>query len=343
MKVEPDFTVLTTRTDADRPPASEEDLLQVRDWTLTRSDGTRLIASVAVYAARNTDGHLVGFVGIAHDVTEQHRLSRVLAEALAVGEQAAERLLELDRAKASLVATMSHEIRTPLSSIMGYTELLHDGLVGEISAEQGAVLDRVDRNCERLVALADDLGVIAETDAGPLALKLEATDMRRVVSAASDSMRTVLQGRTFEMLVELPDHPLIVHGDAAQLTRAVVNLLSNAVKFTDDDGEVRCRLTQRGSDAVLLISDNGVGIPRAEQQDVFHRFFRSSTSRERETQGSGLGLSIVASIVDQHGGQILVDSDHLQGAAFTVRIPLLAPAARDGDELDFGRFRARAG
>ena len=81
--------------------------------------------------------------------------------------------------------------------------------------------------------------------------------------------------------------------------------------------------------AVLEVSDSGVGIPRAEQHQLFTRFFRSSTSHERETQGSGLGLSIVASIVDQHGGEISVDSDHMQGSAFTVRIPLQAPTALD--------------
>jgi signal transduction histidine kinase len=329
MNVEPGFTVLTTRWDADRPPTSGEDLLQVRDWTLTRSDGTKLIATVAVYAARDTDGHLVGFVGIAHDVTEQHRLTRVLAEALVAGEQAAERLLELDRAKTSLVATMSHEIRTPLSNIMGYTELLQEGLVGEISADQRSVLDKVDRNCERLIALADDLGAIAETDAGTIELDLAAVDMCAVVSAACDSMRTVLLDRTLETVLEVPGQPLIVRGDAVQLTRAVLNLLNNAVKFTDDDGTVRCRLTQCDGDAVLEISDNGVGIPRAEQHDLFNRFFRSSTSHERETQGSGLGLSIVASIVDQHGGRIIVVSDHMKGSAFTVRIPLQAPATCD--------------
>jgi PAS domain S-box-containing protein len=324
-----DLGVLTARMSADRLHAGGENLLQVRDWTVTCADGTRLIASIAVYLARDTDGREVGYVGIAHDVTEKHRTNRIVADALVAGEQAVERLQELDLAKTEFISTVSHELRTPLSSIVGATEMLQDGLGGELSPTQLKLLATVDRNCERLITLADDLGTVARTDAGFLDLQLAELDLRDVVSKAREALQTVLLDRSLETFLELPPGPLIINGDRAQLARAVLNLLNNAVKFTDDGGTITCRLTRSGTDAVLEVSDNGVGIPRAEQRELFTRFFRSSASHDRETQGSGLGLSIVSSIVQQHGGQISVESDHLQGSAFTVRIPLLVPTVTD--------------
>jgi PAS domain S-box-containing protein len=323
LEIPADLGVLSHESTDDLLAPRTGELLQEHDWTLVHADGHRLIASVTVTAARDATGRHVGYVGVAHDVTERRRANQVLEEALQQEGEAVERLHELDRAKTEFVATVSHELRTPTTSIVGCTEILLDGLAGELNVGQRALVDTVERNSVRLVALADDLVTLARVDAGGLGMELAEIDLRDVVSEAQQAVQTLLLDRSLETYLDLPSAPVLVCGDAVQLRRVVVNLLSNAVKFTDDGGSIACRLTSDPGEAVLEVSDSGIGIPRVEQDDLFTRFFRSSSSLARATQGSGLGLSIVSSIVQGHGGRIFVDSEHLEGTTFTVRIPLL--------------------
>ena len=115
---------------------------------------------------------------------------------------------------------------------------------------------------------------------------------------------------------------MLVRSNAASLEALLTNLLSNALKFTQDGGWVCCTLSTFAGTARIEVSDNGLGIPRSEQEHLFTRFFRASTAKERAIQGTGLGLSIVDSIVRKHGGDISVVSEHLEGSAFTVTLPL---------------------
>jgi signal transduction histidine kinase len=115
---------------------------------------------------------------------------------------------------------------------------------------------------------------------------------------------------------------VLVLGDRLQLERVLTNLLGNAVKFTEDGGRIECRVERHDDEAWVTVSDTGIGIPAAEQSGVFQRFFRSTTAQDRAIQGTGLGLSIVAATVAAHGGRIDVESAHLQGTTFTVRLPL---------------------
>ena len=125
-----------------------------------------------------------------------------------------------------------------------------------------------------------------------------------------------------------------MHGDAAGLESLVTNLVSNAVKFTEDGGWVRCTLKVQAGRARLEVSDNGLGIPESEQQDLFTKFFRSSTAQEHAIQGSGLGLTIVDSIVQTHHGKISVISEHMGGFRFTVELPLLPPETERERDTD---------
>ena len=160
-------------------------------------------------------------------------------------------------------------------------------------------------------------------------------------SAAPDPSRDVLwaalktcvlakriANRTFPCLsvdlgdTERPGSAVCVLGDRAQLERVMINLLSNAVKFTEDGGTIGFSVGIEDDHAIITVRDTGIGIPTNEQGDLFQRFFRSSTAQVRQIQGTGLGLSIVAAIVSGHGGTIDVQSDHMQGSTFTVKLPL---------------------
>jgi signal transduction histidine kinase len=233
-------------------------------------------------------------------------------------------LRALDDAKDDFVSTVSHELRTPLTSIIGSIELLEDGMAGELAPEQKQMVDVIERNAERLLAMANDLLTLAsyESTAAPIT-HLEPLDLRAVVKASHASVTGLLTGRVLELAQELPDHPVVIAGETAYLERAVTNLLSNAIKFTRDGGRIVTRLSVNGERSCeLSVSDTGVGIPADEIENVFQRFFRSSNVRADAIQGTGLGLAIVRSIVERHHGHIDVHSNTGQGTTFTITLPL---------------------
>ncbi|MGZ4484478.1 MAG: PAS domain S-box protein [Nocardioidaceae bacterium] len=321
--VEPNLGLLTAGVDKGSTP-------ETHDWTIVRSDRSRFTASVTVSPVTDTFGQHIGYLGVGNDVTEQRRTQDLLIAALEKEREAVDRLRQLDQAKSDFVSTVSHELRTPITSIVGYTEMLQDGAAGDLSSGQHRLVDAVRRNGDRLIALADDLLTLSSFEAGTYSLEHAEVDLREVVARAREALQPLTAGRRLDVAFDQPDRPVPVRGDAGHLERVVFNLMSNAVKFTEDGGRVACVLRAAGDDAHLEVSDSGIGIPAAEPDGLFTRFFRSSTAQERAIQGTGLGLSIVASIVREHGGDIDVRSEHLRGTTFTVRLPLAGHPAYAG-------------
>jgi signal transduction histidine kinase len=226
-------------------------------------------------------------------------------------------------AKTDFVAKVSHEIRTPMTSIAGFVELLQDGQGGALTQDGESFVDAIARNSERLTTLADDLLTVTGLESKTRRHREHTeVDLGKVVLAAQYALERAIAAKRLDVIFEIPSEPMILQGDVASLESMVTNLVSNALKFTNDGGRVRCTLREVSGTAQLMVSDNGLGIPPAEQRDLFTRFFRSSTAQEHSIQGSGLGLTIVDSIVHSHGGDISVVSKHLGGSTFTVNLPL---------------------
>lgn len=272
------------------------------------SPGTRVNASVSLLT-REPEAI---FSAQLEDVTQEYA-------ALEKERLAADRLRELDHAKDELVTTVSHELRTPLTSIVGYTELLQDGLP---TPEQQRMLGSIQRNGQRLLVLCNDLLVLGSLESGQAHELRETVDLGAVVASAMNAMGPIAADRRVVLSYLPPTHPVLVLGDSAQLERVLLNLLGNAVKFTERGGKAECRIEVHDDDAWLCVSDTGIGIPADEQSGMFRPFFRSSASRKREIQGTGLGLSIAAAIVEAHGGRIAVRSAHLEGTTITVKLQL---------------------
>ena len=227
-------------------------------------------------------------------------------------------------AKTEFVATVSHELRTPMTSISGYVELLQEDAAGELNHDQASFVEAIRRNSERLTALANDLLVLSSLESGTFGHEPKNVDLGQVISSAQISLEPAIAGRRLDVTFERPPGPVMVYGGARDLETLVTNLVSNALKFTEDGGWVRCVLKRDAGNVSLVVSDNGIGIPEAEISNLFTRFFRSSTALEKAIQGSGLGLTIVDSIVKSHGGDISVVSEHLGGSTFTVNLPLIS-------------------
>lgn len=296
----------------------------VRDFDLmVRNPGVPegRILNLSATALPSQDEGERDIVMVFRDVTERHRTQQALADALSTEQAAVERLRELERVKSDFVSTVSHELRTPITSILGYLELLADGAVGDLDPAQSALLGRIDRNSQRLLRLVEDLLQLSQIEASTLEVELVPTNLCEVVAAAREGISWMLDARTLDVAVEVPDHDVRLDADPAELERMLVNLLSNAVKFTPDGGRVGIRLTADEHGVTVVVTDTGMGIPASEQDQLFTRFFRSTTAIERAIQGTGLGLTIVQAIVTLHGGTIDVESDVESGTRVTVRLP----------------------
>ena len=230
---------------------------------------------------------------------------------------------EARTAKGDFVATVSHELRTPMTSIAGFAELLQDGSGGPLTPLQQEFVESISRNTERLTALADDLLTISGLESSLRSRVREDVDLGHVVKAVRTSLDSTIAARRLVVTFKVPVEPVVVHGFAPDLEALVTNLISNALKFTEDGGWVRCTLDTAPGAALVEVSDNGLGIPKSEQRNLFTKFFRSSTAQEHEIQGSGLGLAIVHGIAQSHGGDVSVVSEHLVGSSFTLKLPLL--------------------
>jgi signal transduction histidine kinase len=245
----------------------------------------------------------------------------VLREALARKVQALDHLEELDRAKSDFVSMVSHELRTPVTSVIGYVELLRDGSYGDVSPAQVRALDVVARNAASLDFLISDLMMRSKLDTGSLGTLDEKSpvDVAAVLANVVDAMQPLMARRGQQCSLNVDEDCCLVLGDERRLEHVVSNLLTNAIKFTPEGGSIRVDVANRGSDVVVAIQDSGVGIPQEELPRVFSRFYRGRDAAK--VPGSGLGLSIVRAIVQQHGGEVSIASEVDAGTTVKVLLP----------------------
>ncbi len=297
-----------------------------RPWQFVRSGGDLRTLQVTVTALRDADGAMSGYLTTGEDVTERERARAALLLALDDREAAVQRLRALDRTRKNLLSTVSHELRTPITSILGYTEMLEDGMAGELAPRQSVMLGRVARNSHRLLELVENLITLSKAEAHNLRTDPARCDLVAVAQAAYAAAEPAARVHGVDLAFATDEAVVELWGDADQLQRMLDNLLSNAVKFTEEGGRVDLALRTTGEQAVLVVEDTGIGIPADERDQVFDQFFRSSLARDREIQGTGLGLSIVQAIVDQHGGTVTVESTPGSGSRFEVTLPSAHPA-----------------
>jgi signal transduction histidine kinase len=245
-----------------------------------------------------------------------------------------ERLRALLEDQETLIALVAHELRAPLASIEGYVEVLLDGELGELSAEQARALDVVGRNAVRLRALLDELGpgprAAAASRTGPQG---ERVDVGAVVTSAVELLRPAARLAEVELSLEPGRGVATVSGEGPRLEQAVVNVVGNAVKYTPRGGSVVVRVLRERRDVVVEVADTGIGIPEGDLEHLTEPWFRASNVTTSSVAGTGLGLSIVRDVLDEHGGRLAVSSS--LGSGTTVRlhlppapVPSEAPAAR---------------
>lgn len=233
---------------------------------------------------------------------------------------------ETQRMRDEFVATVSHELRTPLTAIDGWLLVLLEDDEGALTDGQRGHLETVKRNSDRLARLVGDLLLSGQIESGQLSLELADVDVADLAAETVELAQARANAKSVTVTLDAPG-PFVVRGDRARLVQLVDNLLANAVKFTPEGGDVRVEVRRAGTVCHIAVSDTGIGIPRAERDKLFQRFFRASSATESGIPGTGLGLSISKAIAESHGGTIRVVHRNGPGTTFVVELPL---AVREG-------------
>jgi signal transduction histidine kinase len=305
------------RTDSEQAPEDHAITVPVE---VLGGEPAVLVADVKrAHVRRVRDSLTTIAAGLALALEREHLMDNLRHAADALTEQN-ERLRELDRMKDQFVGSVSHELRTPLTSMIGYLELVLDGEAGPVEGDQRRFLEIVNRNCDRLNRLVDDILFVARVDAGRLSLERQWVDLGALATESLETARGAAAGKQIDLRLSADESLPRIWVDPTRMTQLFDNLLSNAVKFTPEHGTVSVTIGRRGEMAHVEVRDTGVGIPEREMGSLFDRFFRASTSTA--APGTGLGLSIVKSIAEAHGGTIAVESEELVGTTFLVDLPL---------------------
>jgi two-component system phosphate regulon sensor histidine kinase PhoR len=236
-------------------------------------------------------------------------------------------LKALDVAKSDFFATVSHELRSPLTTIEGYLEILCDYDADPVTPRQRTMLATITRSASRLHQLVEDVFTLAKLESGAFSPEMLPVHVAELVTSAMDAVRPSAAAGKLTLACSGPATDLVVPGDSGQLERLLINLLTNAVKFTPERGEIDVTTAADDGAAVICVKDTGIGIPARDQQELFTRFYRASNATARRIPGTGLGLTIVRTIVTTHGGDLSLESAEDEGTTVTVRLPLLVSAA----------------
>jgi two-component system phosphate regulon sensor histidine kinase PhoR len=230
-------------------------------------------------------------------------------------------LRRLERVRQDFVANVSHEFRTPLTAIQGFAETLLGGAL-EDPANREHFVEIIRDHATRLARLTEDLLKLSRIEAGKLDLEFRPVSVYQLVQSCVETARFKAARKELTLEIRIPEGLPSVQGDSNGLQEVLQNLLDNAVQYTPAGGRLEVSASNQGGTVRLTVSDTGIGIPQAEQERIFERFYRVDAARSREAGGTGLGLSIARHIVEAHDGLLWVESAVGEGSHFHFNIPV---------------------
>jgi signal transduction histidine kinase len=279
-------------------------------------DGMKRALSARVHMATLEDAN--------RELTEKNRTLASMVD----------KLQEADRIKSNFLATVSHELRTPLTSVIGYSEMLLEGIAGPLNDEQRDYVRTVMEKGDQLLQLITGILDISRMEAGEMKVRVTPFDVTETVRVALSTVAPNARRKSVILETSVPDDLPRALGDRDKTRQVILNLLGNALKFTPEGGTVRVdvrrgpigRADVGGAHGIrIAVSDTGIGIPVEHFARVFDPFYQVDNSSTREYGGTGLGLSIVKRFVEAQGGQVWLDSEVARGTTFTFSMPVQEP------------------
>ncbi len=238
-------------------------------------------------------------------------------------EKTAESLRQADRRKDEFLATLAHELRNPLAPIRNSVQILRMTACNNPTAER--VCEMMERQVNQMVRLVDDLMEVSRITRGLIELRKEETDLATVIRCAVETSRPLIDAGGHQLAISLPPEPIPLYGDSVRLGQVFANLLNNAAKYTERGGQIWLQAKREGSDAIVSVRDNGIGLSADMLPVVFEMFMQADRSTNRSQGGLGIGLTLVKNLVELHGGTIAARSDGPgSGSEFIVRLPVNA-------------------
>ena len=261
------------------------------------------------------DGRPTAFATVSQDVTERRRLEDDL-------RRVAAELSDADRRKNEFLAMLAHELRNPLAPISNAVRALSLGRRDETAVDSAS--EMLERQVGQIIRLVDDLLDVSRISRGKIALRPERVELTRIIDQAVEASRAQYRSMDQELTVSLPSEPVYLNADPTRLAQVVGNLLNNAHKFTDVGGRISVAVEREGAQVVIRVKDTGVGIAAEHLAGIFEMFTQVESSLERSRSGLGIGLTLVKTLVEMHGGTVEAHSDGPgRGSEFVVRLPVL--------------------
>jgi PAS domain S-box-containing protein len=283
---------------------------EIQIQTCKQNEKTILVSVSPQFDSR---GSFIGSFANLVDITERRHLEEQLESTTKAAEAA-------NKAKSTFLANMSHELRTPLNSIIGFTDLIWNGTVGEINDTQKEYLKIISQSGLNLMEMINDLLDLAKIEAGRVEVKNERVELEGLLARSIDTVKSLAIKKKLQLESNL-ENAGYIWGDEQKVRQIVYNLLSNAIKFTPEGGKIGIDVWERGDNVGISIWDTGIGIGAENQKLIFEEFKQAEGSYTRKYRGTGLGLALCRNFVEMLGGRIWVESEEGQGSRFSFMLP----------------------
>lgn len=275
-----------------------------------RNSRGRLFPAAVTASAVFLHGALIGGVVVFRDITKEK---------------------DVDRMKTDFISLASHQLRTPLSAMKWLGEILLSGDSGPLNEEQRKMIQNIYSSNERMIGLVNALLNISRIESGRIIIDPKPVELKRLVEEVLEELDQKIKEKGHNVSIHVEDGLNAINADPKLVRHIYMNLLTNSIKYTPPGGEIKIALSKKGAEVVSQISDNGFGIPKAQHEKIFEKFFRAQNVAKKETDGTGLGLYLVKQVVDSSGGKVWFESDENRGTTFWFTLPISGVKPKTGE------------
>jgi signal transduction histidine kinase len=244
-------------------------------------------------------------------------------------------LMRLDKTKDDFISMASHQLRTPLTSIKGYISMVREGDAGKITKSQDQLLEEAFKSSERMVHLINDFLNLSRMQTGKFQIDRRPVDLSKVIQQEIASLVTTADSHKLSFAYKAPKNFPILDLDEDKIRQVIMNFSDNAIDYSPEGTNIKVKLTLEAKYAVFTITDTGIGVPRAEQSQLFSKFYRASNARKQRPDGTGVGLYLAKTVIEAHGGKVIFESTENKGSTFGFKLPIDKLRTRsDADNFD---------